>query len=131
MEGAKILIADDDLDIRESLQVILESRGYNVATAANKPQCMERIMADKPDLLILDIMMDSWQDGFEIARELKQAAEFKELPILMLTGVRNKTGMDFKSAAGDETWCPVEGFLEKPVEPDVLVAEVEKLLPKA
>ncbi len=129
MEGAKILIADDDLDIRESLQVILESRGYKVATAANKPECMEGIRADKPDLLILDIMMDSWQDGFEIARELKQAAEFKELPILMLTGVRNKTGMDFKSTAGDQAWCPFEGFLEKPVEPDVLVAEIEKLLP--
>ena len=72
--------------------------------------------------------MGTWQDGFDIARELKNDAEFKNMPILMLTGVKDKTGVDFKSAAGDPTWCPVDGFLEKPIEPDVLVTEVEKLL---
>ena len=48
----------------------------------------------------------------------------------MLTGVENKTGFEFKSAAGDEEWLPVDGFLDKPVEPEVLLAEVEKLLQK-
>ena len=54
----------------------------------------------------------------------------KDIPILMMTGVQDKTGIDFKSTAGDPTWCPVDGFLDKPVEPDVLLAEVKKLLQK-
>ena len=52
------------------------------------------------------------------------------MPILMLTSIRDKTGIDFKSTAGDSTWCPVDGFLEKPVEPEILLAEVGKLLSK-
>jgi CheY-like chemotaxis protein len=92
---------------------------------------MEKVKGEKPDLLILDVMMSAWQDGFEMARELKGDAEFAAMPILMLTGVKDKTGIDFKSSAGDPTWCPVEGFLEKPVEPDVLVTEVEELLSKS
>jgi CheY-like chemotaxis protein len=74
--------------------------------------------------------MDTWQDGFEMARELKKDPNFKEMPILMLTGVKDKTGIDFKSSAGDPTWLPVDGYLEKPIEPNVLLAEVEKLLTK-
>lgn len=128
MEQAKILIVDDDQDIRDSLQAILENRQYIAVTAADKTEGMEKIRAENPDLVILDVMMTSWNDGFDMARELKKDEQFKNIPILMLTGVKDKTGIDFKSAAGDPTWCPVEGFLEKPVEPEILVAEVEKLL---
>ncbi|MHC4499164.1 MAG: response regulator [Planctomycetota bacterium] len=130
MENAKILVVDDDQDIRDSLQAILEGRQYSVSTAGDRNEAMEEIKADKPDLLILDVMMSTWQDGFEMARELKSDAQFADMPILMLTGVKDKTGIDFKSSAGDPTWCPVDGFLDKPVEPAVLLAEIEKLLPK-
>lgn len=130
MEQAKIVIVDDDQDIRDSLQAILEGRQYTVITAANKTEGMEKIRAEKPDLAMLDVMMDTWQDGFEMARELKKDPNFKDMPILMLTGVKDKTGIDFKSSAGDPTWLPVDGYLEKPVEPNVLLAEVEKLLTK-
>ncbi|MHC4334158.1 MAG: response regulator [Planctomycetota bacterium] len=128
MENAKILVVDDDQDIRDSLQAILESRQYSVSTAGDRVEGMEKVKGEKPDLLILDVMMSTWQDGFEMARELKNDAQFAAIPILMLTGVKDKTGIDFKSSAGDPTWCPVDGFLEKPVEPDTLVTEIEKLL---
>ena len=93
---------------------------------------MEKVRAERPDLILLDVMMSTWQDGFEMARELKNndSQAIKNTPILMLTGVEGKTGIDFKSTAGDPTWCPVEGFLNKPVEPDVLLAEVKKILQK-
>ena len=130
MGKAKIVIADDDPDIRESLQAILESRQYTVVTAADKAEGMEKIKAEKPDLAILDVMMATWEDGFEMSRELKKDPEFKNMPILMLTGVKEKTGFGFKSTAGDPTWCPVDGFLEKPITPDVLFLEIEKLLSK-
>jgi CheY-like chemotaxis protein len=130
MEGAKILVVDDDKDIRDSLQAILESKEYSVTVAASKNEAMEKANAEKPDLFILDVMMDTWQDGFDMARELKQDPKFKDIPILMLTGVKEKTGVDFKSSAGDADWLPVDGFMEKPIQPDLMLAEVEKLLSK-
>jgi CheY-like chemotaxis protein len=130
MADAKILITDDDPDIRDSLKAILEAQKYTVITAANKDEGMAQIRTEKPDLMILDVMMESWQDGFEMARELKGDPAYKKIPILMLTGVKEKTGIDFKSSAGDETWNPVDGFLEKPVDPEVLLSEIARLLPK-
>ncbi|MFZ9024109.1 MAG: response regulator [Anaerohalosphaeraceae bacterium] len=130
MAKATILVVDDDEDIRLAVQALLESRDYKVETAATKDEGLEKFTSVKPDLAILDVMMVSWQDGFELARELKKDPDLKNVPILMLTGVENKTGFEFKSAAGDEEWLPVEGFLDKPVEPEVLLAEVEKLLTK-
>lgn len=126
--NVKILIADDDQDIRDSLKAILETRQYTVITAANREEGMEKVKAEKPDLLILDVMMKTWQDGFEMSRELKKNSQFKNIPILMLTGIKKETGVSFDDAAGDPTWCPVEGFLNKPVEPKILLEEVERLL---
>jgi len=128
MAEGKIIIVDDDRDILDSLQTILEARQYTVITAADKAEGMEKIRTEKPDLAILDVMMSTWNDGFEMSRELKKDPQFKDMPILMLTGVKQKTGMDFKSTAGDPTWCPVDSFLEKPVEPEILIEEVKKLL---
>ena len=128
MDNVKILIADDDQDIRDSLQAILETRKYTVITAADRDEGMEKIKTEKPDLLILDVMMKTWQDGFAMSRELKKDPQFKNIPILMLTGIKKETGIGFDDAAGDPTWCPVEGFLNKPVEPRILLEEVEKLL---
>ena len=91
---------------------------------------MQKAKSEKPDLAILDVMMTSWDDGFEMSRQLKKDAELSSMPILMLTGVKRKVGIDFKSSAGDATWCPVDAFIDKPVEPGVLLAEIEKLLPK-
>jgi two-component system sensor histidine kinase/response regulator len=130
MENAKILIVDDDQDIRESLQVILENQKYTVFTASDKSEGMEQVKDKKPDLIILDVIMDTWEDGFEMARILKKEPDFQNIPILMFTGVKGKTGIDFKATAGDPEWCPVDSFLDKPVEPDVLIKEVEKLLSK-
>jgi CheY-like chemotaxis protein len=128
MAEKTILIIDDDEDICLAIKTLLESRGYKAETASTKEEGLEKFLSIKPDLAILDVMMASWQDGFELSRQLKKDPELKDTPILMLTGVENKTGFEFKSAAGDDEWLPVEGFLDKPVEPDVLLAEVEKLL---
>jgi CheY-like chemotaxis protein len=130
MENARILIVDDDVDLTKALKVTLESRKYTVVTAADRAEGMEKAQAQKPDLFILDVMMGTWQDGFEMSRELKKDPRFKDTPILMLTSIEERTGMEFKSTAGDPNWLPVEGFMEKPVEPEVLLAEVERLLAK-
>ncbi len=128
MENAKILIVDDDPDLTVVLKTVLEGESYVVDTAPGRAEGMEKLRADKPDLLLLDVMMATWSDGFEMAREIRKNPEFKDMPILMLTGVEQRTGIGFKSSAGDPEWLPVDGFLDKPVEPQVLIAEVKKVL---
>ena len=130
MENAKILVVDDDVDLSSSIQAILESKGHTVVTASNKSEGMARFKEDKPDLAILDVMMNTWQDGFELARDLRQDPDLKDIPIIMLTAVKEKTGVNFKDSAGDPTWLPVDCFLDKPVESGTLLSEVEKLLSK-
>jgi CheY-like chemotaxis protein len=131
MNNAKILIVDDDVDFASAIRAILESENYAVVTASGTAEGMEKIRTEKPDLAILDVMMTTWQDGFEMSRELKNNPEFKKIPILMLTGAKGKTGIDFKSAVGDPDWLPVEGFLDKPVEPEQLLSKVRELLHRA
>ena len=131
MANVKILIVDDDLVLTKTLKITLESENYSVVTASDRTEGMKQVRAERPDLIILDVMMSTWKDGFEMAKELKKDSQFlKDIPILMLTGVKDKTGIDFKYSAGDPTWCPVDGFLDKPVESEVLLAEVRKLLQK-
>ncbi|MHC4911903.1 MAG: response regulator [Planctomycetota bacterium] len=131
MGSTKILLVDDDVDLSKAMQTVLESKDYTVLAAADRAEGMEKIRTDKPDLTILDVMMSKWEDGFEMARELKKDPDLKKMPILILTAVKDRTGIDFKSTAGDPTWCPVDGFLDKPVDPDQLLEEVQKLLPEA
>ena len=128
MGQGRILIIDDDPDITEAMSVVLTHRGYEIDSAADSSEGMERLTAHRPDLIILDVMMRTSQEGFELSRKLKSDAEYKEIPILMLTAVKDKTGLDFKSAAGEESWLPVEAFLDKPVKPDVLLEKVASLI---
>ncbi len=130
MENTKILIVEDDPDFTKALKVTLESEQYAVVTAADRMEGMEKIRNDKPDLVILDVMMSTCQDGFEMSREMKENSECKDIPILMLTAVKDKFGIDFKSSAGDPVWLPVDEFLDKPAEPHVLLTKVKKLLSK-
>lgn len=128
MAGKRILIVDDDQDLLLAVAAILASEGYTVITAADREEGMAGIRSEKPDLAILDVMMNTWEDGFAMSREIKADPQSKDMPILMLTGIKAKTGIDFKPSAGNNTWCPVDGFLDKPVDPEVLVAEVKRLL---
>ena len=130
MKNSKILIVDDDVDITHAISTILKSSNYSVVAAGSKSEGLEKIKDEKPDLIILDVMMETWQAGFEMCRDLKKSPELKDIPILMLTGVKCKTGIEFKSTAGDPIWLPVEGFLDKPVKPEQLRDEVAKLLAK-
>jgi CheY-like chemotaxis protein len=131
MGSGRILIIDDDPDITEAMTVVLENRGYEVDSAADGSEGMEKLKANRPDVIVLDVMMRTRQEGFEFSRELKTNPDYKDIPILMLTAVKEKTGLDFKTTAGDESWLPVEAFLDKPVKPDVLLEKVQSLLQKS
>lgn len=128
MATQKILIVDDDPDITYAMQMILESHGYLVDSAVNSATARSKMEKEKPDLLILDVMMDTMHEGFDFDRELKHHPEYKDIPILMLTAVKERFGLDFKPEVGDQEWLPVEDFLDKPVKPAVLLEKIEKLL---
>ncbi len=128
MEKARILIVDDDPDITEAMKIVLENEGYSVTIAGDGEEGMNRIKTDRPELIILDVMMNTMTEGFVISRKLKKDPKYKHIPILMITATKEKTGISFEAAAGDETWLPVEGFLDKPIKPEVLLDKVKTLL---
>jgi CheY-like chemotaxis protein len=130
MAKAKVLIVDDDPDITEAMKLVLENDGYTVEKASDSDAAMAQMRAAKPDMIILDVIMNTLREGFMFSRELKKNPGYKEIPILMLTSVKEKTGIDFKSAAGDEQWLPVDDFLDKPVKPNVLLEKVGALVNK-
>ncbi len=133
---AKILIVDDDESIVEAMKAILETRDYEVVTAYNKEDGLERAVDSKPDLIILDVMMTHVTDGFQASRKLKKDPQTAHIPILMLTAIHQE--MDSELSPGflryspetEEGYLPVDDFVDKPVKPDDLLNRVEKLLKK-
>jgi DNA-binding response OmpR family regulator len=119
----KILIVDDDPDIVDAGRLVLEREGYEVIGAPSRTDGMKRLEEDKPDLLILDVMMEEPDDGLRMAREIRKAGN--GLPIIMLTSVNAAMGLNIDK---DGEIVPVDEFQPKPVEPQTLVAKVKKLL---
>jgi DNA-binding response OmpR family regulator len=120
---AKILIVDDDVDFVEAVRVVLKSRGYKVITAYSREEGMTAAENEKPDLMILDVMMDSPDDGFTLAQDLRKQG-FKK-PILMLSSVSKVTGMTYDK---NSDMVPVDAFEEKPIRPEKLLAKIKELL---
>ena len=120
---SRILIIDDDPEICEAVELVLTSVGHEVVSANRRREGMSRIEEFKPELLILDVMMEEQNDGFAIARELK--AQGSKFPILMLSSVGNVTGYGFGT---DSDMVPVAEFQEKPILPGVLIDTVNRLL---
>lgn len=127
--GKTILIADDDPDIVEALKVVLEASDFSVESAPNGQECLRKLRKRKPDLLILDVMMTSETEGFHVAYEIRNDPVLKDLPVLMLTAIEQKTGLRF-SPEKDEDFLPVEAFVTKPIEPSDLVERVNSMLAK-
>jgi DNA-binding response OmpR family regulator len=126
----KILIIDDDPDIVEAMKIVLKNQNYEVAVAWSGNEGLEKVKKEKPDLIILDVMMETRDKGFELAREFKKDKGYKNIPILMLTAIKERTGLDFKNEAGDEVWLPVDDYCDKPLNPQELISKVENLLRK-
>lgn len=121
---ALIAIIDDDPDILDASSLVLKSKGYNVITATNPNDGYKIVKEQKPNLIILDVMMDEPDDGFFLAQRFRK--EKIMTPILMYTSVSKAIGFEF----GKNEMVPVDDFVEKPISPDELVKKVENLLHK-
>lgn len=130
---AKIMVIDDDPDFRDAVRPILNSALYQVVTASNPKEGKEKILAEKPDLILLDIMMDSLFDGFSLCHAIKTANEFsavKDTPVIFVSAVKEMTGSRFQFKGDDQGMSGPDDYLDKPVKPQDLIAHVERLLNK-
>lgn len=123
----RVLIIDDDADLRESMANLLDAKGYNVDCAADGTEGLEKAKANTPNLILLDVMMTTKSEGFDVARELNSLDALKEVPVIMVSGVRREMNLPF-GFEPDEKWLPIKEFLEKPVKPQALLDAVEKYI---
>ena len=123
---AKIICIDDDKDILDTCEVVLEGQGHKVETAINGKEGFEKASKSKPDLIILDVMMDDSTEGFHTAYKFRQSETLKYTPILMLSSVNDTSPHKFSVKDGE--FLPVDAFMEKPIKPKELVAKVKELL---
>ena len=125
-DKAKILLVDDDQDFVEATKLVLESKPYEVIVAYNGDEGLAKARRDRPDLIILDIIMPV-KDGFNAAEELKKDSELCNIPVLMLTSFSQKVGETSLSVSQGLT-LDTEDYVDKPVSPEELLRRVEKLL---
>ncbi len=124
---AKILVIDDDPDFVVAVRMVLEANGFEVESAADADEGIAKVLRLQPDLVVLDVMLPSGYEGFEVARQLREEHDLKTLPILILTSVHSVKEVPYRFAP-DEDYLPVDVFLDKPIEPDMLVDKVKEML---
>jgi CheY-like chemotaxis protein len=128
-EKKEILIIDDDVQLVDSVKTLLDRVGYQVSCAYQSNEGLKLAKEIKPDLILLDVLFAGppGPDGIEVSRQLHRDPVVKDIPVIILSGV--KKVLDYPVEIGpDETWMPVKAFLEKPFNPDQLLAEIEKVL---
>ena len=124
----KILIVDDDPDLVEAVTMILESKKYDVSAAYGGLEGLEKVKTEKPDLVVLDVMMPD-KDGYAVCKEMKADPKLSKIPILLLTAVVSKIpSTHYTQQMGLET--EADDYMDKPVEPAELVNRIEALLSK-
>ncbi len=126
----KILIVDDDECFAESNKDLLEACGYEVLMASDGRSGLEMARQHRPDLMLLDVMMATDTEGFEVARRIPESPELKGMKVLLVTGMTKAMHLP-SGIEPDQTWLPVDRVLEKPIAPSRLIAEVQKALADA
>lgn len=120
-ERPKVIIVEDDRDTREMLTRFLEAEGFEVAQAANGLRLISILHVDRPDAILLDVMM-SWIDGFELCRSIKKNEEFRDIPVIFISARATPEARRTGLAAG------AADYFVKPVDLDRLVARIHELL---
>jgi len=123
----KILIVDDDPDFHATLRSVLSSVGYSLLSAYSEREGLELARRDKPDLILLDIIMQTTTDGFDFCREAQRDPAIKHTPILGISAIEKVIGVHYPPDI-DPDLFPVDAYLSKPVAPEKLLAEVKRLI---
>jgi two-component system alkaline phosphatase synthesis response regulator PhoP len=124
---AKILVIDDDPEFLFAVRTVLEARDFEMEEATTPEEGISKVLSVKPDLVVLDIMMPTGYEGFDVAREIREKHKLIDLPILVLTGVHSTKKVPYRFAP-DEDYLPVDVFLDKPVKPEQLIDSIQEML---
>ncbi len=127
----KLLIIDDDPDFVSGIKSILDAGGYEVDVAYNPKDGLRALQAKKYDLLLLDIMMGRGAEGIMIARKMRKDAKLREIPVLIITGMREQIAFLFPGEPVHPRFVDVDEMVEKPVEPKLLLDKVQSLIQAA
>ena len=127
-KAARILLVDDDEDFVEATKIVLEENNFKVTTALSAKECLHKLNQERPDLIILDIMMPQ-KSGFEVCRELKTSLEYNKIPVLMLTALKKELSRTAYSVS-EGLDLEAEDYLDKPVKPEELISRIKSLLRK-
>ena len=130
MSTPSILIIDDDPDFVMVTKAILETKQYNVRFAHDPEEGFVKLEEEIPDVLILDVMMGKGAEGFIVARKIRKESKFDKMPILMITSMTEQTGFNFPGEGKHSKFLPVDEYIEKGIEPHVLLEKVEQQLAK-
>jgi two-component system alkaline phosphatase synthesis response regulator PhoP len=129
---AKVLVIDDDPNVLRTTELALQYRGFEVITASNPQDGMQRLEEGRPDAVVLDVMMPSGIEGFQWLWKLRKHADesLREVPVIVVSGVHDTTEMRFHAGDSDETgdYLPAQAFLDKPVNPGLLIEKLKGLL---
>jgi len=133
MSEGTVLLVDDDIDFCTANWTALEAAGFDVVVAHNGSEGLRVARENPVDIAILDVMMDSPDEGFALARNLRKEPATKSIPLVMLTSVNEVNRQagytfEFSDQDRDEVWLPVDKFLNKPVKPAQLVEAVRGLI---
>jgi len=124
-ERHKILLVDDDPLFVTAVRLVLESEGYEVSSASNADEGLALIRVEKPDLVILDIMMDSVLDGVYVSQAMSEDVELRDVPVVMVSSIAST---EYVAQFPQDRYLHAADFLFKPVEPSVLLETVQRFL---
>ncbi|MBI4334144.1 MAG: response regulator [Chloroflexi bacterium] len=125
----KILLVDDDLDFIEATRTVLESKPYQVVVAHEGDEGLKKAMTEKPDLILLDVIMPL-KDGFTVAEQLKKDPQLNKIPVVMLTSFAQRKGESRVSQA-QGMMLDAEDYIDKPVAPQELLSRIDALIRRA
>ncbi len=123
METKKILIVDDDADLVLATRLVLESAGYDVEEAANGEMAVEKMRADKPNLVLMDVMMANPLDGYHTTQQIADDPQLSRIPILMVSAI---TASVYASSFPTDQLLSIREFISKPVEPETLLKKIKR-----
>lgn len=124
----RILIVDDDPDFVEIARLILQSNGYETASASNGAQALANMRQEHPDLVLLDVMMSTVLDGVNVTHEMQADPQLKNIPVIMVSSIINSPHAEMFPT---DEYIPMDAWITKPIDPQDLLQKVDQLLKRA
>ena len=130
MSKPKILVIDDDIDYVGATAAILEANGYEVVTAYDGKEGLEKAKSELPQMILVDLMMNTINEGYDLVRDIRSDERFADTPMIMISSAHQHEMFKNANFVPDEVWFPIDRFLDKPIDKETLLKNVSELLEK-